>query len=142
MEQRINVIALGVEDVEEAAKFYESLGWKRTKINNPIGQLVAVFFELNHNSVFLGLIPVDALIKEAGLTDLKWDHHSYQTGKTLEYNVSTKDEVSSVIEQARQAGATITSEPSKREWGGYSGYFKDPNGHLWGIVYNPHPELP
>lgn len=60
---------------------------------------------------------------------------------TIGHNVESKEEVDKVIEQARTAGAIITVQPHDTFWGGYSGYFQDPDGHLWEVVWNPHLEI-
>jgi catechol 2,3-dioxygenase-like lactoylglutathione lyase family enzyme len=134
MEPRITVITLGVEDLERAVAFYrDGLGWSTEGIVGTEFEHGAVaFFDLQ-SGIRL------ALWKRA---DIAHDTKIQVTAPnptefTLGHNVGSKEEVDQVMEQAKEAGAKITVPAHDTFWGGYSGYFQDPDGHLWEIVWNP-----
>jgi len=128
MKPRISIITLGVKDLEESTQFYEhGLGLPRMPFEGD-----AVFFELN--GTWLALYPWSALAEDATVSDIGEGFR----GITLAHNVESKPEVDEVIEQANKAGATILKPAQDVFWGGYSGYFSDPNGHLWEVAWNPH----
>lgn len=128
MDARINLITLGVNDLNKSLQFYEQgLGWKRS----PISQENIAFIKLN--GIVLSLYPrhllaEDITINEAG---------SGFSGITLAYNAKSEAEVDDVIKQVEELGATILKQPQKVFWGGYSSYFKDLNGHIFEVAYNP-----
>ncbi|MCG6659908.1 VOC family protein [Halomonas campisalis] len=128
MEQRISLITLGVGDLARARRFYEEgLGWE-------VGMAVdgeVVFFQLN--GLILSLYPRVALARDAGVGD----EGSGFSGIALAHNVRSEPEVDSVLSEAERAGGRIVKLASRAEWGGYSGYFADPDGHLWEVAYNP-----
>ncbi|MBW1852567.1 MAG: VOC family protein [Deltaproteobacteria bacterium] len=128
MKPRISIITLGVKDLEESTQFYEhGLGLPRMPFEGD-----AVFFELN--GTWLALYPWSALAEDATVSDIGEGFR----GITLAHNVESKPAVDEVIEQANKAGATILKPAQDVFWGGYSGYFSDPNGHLWEVAWNPH----
>ncbi len=126
MDQRLSLITLGVSDLARARSFYEGLGWKtRAAPDDDV-----VFFQAGGMIVALWdrkKLEEDSEVKDAG----GWG------GVTLAYNTRSPDEVDSVIEEARKAGATIGREPGETFWGGYSAAFIDPEGHPWEIAHNP-----
>jgi catechol 2,3-dioxygenase-like lactoylglutathione lyase family enzyme len=125
---RISMITLGVVDLETSIKFYkEGLGFP--KMESPPG---IAFFTLNGS--WLGLYPRNALAEDATVSP----EGSGFSGFALAHNVSSEAEVDQVIQQAVSAGATLVEQPQKVFWGGYSGYFKDPDGYLWEVAHNPH----
>ena len=127
MKPRISMITLGVEDLEKSVKFYnEGLGFP--KMDSPPE---VAFFTLD--SSWLGLYSRNALADDAMVSP----EGSGFSGFTLAHNVTSEAEVDQVIEQALSAGATLVKPAQKVFWGGYSGYFKDPDGHLWEIAHNP-----
>jgi uncharacterized protein len=127
MEQRVSLITLGVADLARSRAFYESLGWKTNA--EPADDVV--FFQAI--GMILALWDRKSLATDSGVEDGGgWG------GTTLAHNVRSPAEVDEVIEQARTAGATITREPAKSFWGGYSGVFSDPDGHPWEIAHNPY----
>ncbi len=128
MEQRINIITLGVHDLTVATKFYEALGFKRT----PVGSDAIAAFQLQ--GIVLCLYPEELLAEDATVDNVR----SGFRGVTLAYNARDKAAVDAVLEEAKQAGATIVKEAQDVFWGGYSGYFADPSGHLWEVAWNPH----
>lgn len=127
MKPRISMITLGVRDLQASVKFYEDgLGLPR----RPSPPEVA-FFALN--GTWLGLYGRDALAADAGVSADGQGFRSF----ALAHNVENEAEVDNVVRQAVDAGATLVKAPEKVFWGGYSGYFKDPDGHLWEVAHNP-----
>lgn len=127
MKPRISMITLGVRDLAISVKFYEQgLGFPRMESPPEVA-----FFTLNGS--WLGLYGREALAEDANVPT---DGHGFE-GFTLSHNVQSESEVDEVMDQAIKAGATIVKQPQKVFWGGYSGYFKDPDGHLWEVAHNP-----
>ena len=126
MEQRVSLITLGVADVERAKAFYERLGWRGQTVEE------TVFFQAG--GLALVLWGRAKLASEAGLTDAPTDGFR---GIALAHNVRSVSEVDDVIRLAEQAGATVTQPAAKTFYGGYAGYFTDPDGHLWEVANNP-----
>jgi catechol 2,3-dioxygenase-like lactoylglutathione lyase family enzyme len=128
MEQRISLITLGVADLQRAVAFYENVvGWKPEQ--SPPG---VVFFDLN--GVVLALWPHDELAKDIGVAAAGFPPYR---GYSLAHNVRSEAEVDAIFARMQDHGATIHKHPQKAFWGGYSGYFGDPDGHIWEIAYNP-----
>jgi catechol 2,3-dioxygenase-like lactoylglutathione lyase family enzyme len=133
MEPRISLITLGVEDLERSLKFYrDGLGFPTTWTP----ERGVIFFKTSGTT--LALYPFDKLGQDAG--------PAYEHGKrplfggiTLAHNVRTKSEVDALLRQAEQAGARIVKPAQDAFWGGYSGYFADPDGYLWEIAYGAFP---
>lgn len=128
MNSRINLITLGVADVKRARKFYEALGFEPSKAS----QDDVVFFHMN--GTVLALHPRKTLAEDA---TVKNDGVGFD-GITLAQNVADKNEVAGILAQAQEAGATVVKPAQDVYWGGHSGYFADPDGHLWEIAWNPH----
>ena len=140
MQARIDVITLAVADLERALAFYreglglDSRGVIATEFEgdevNPAGAIA--LFELQ-GGLILSLYPRTELAKDASVP--------LGPPKTGEFSIAqalaSRDEVDAVLAQARAAGATLTDPPHDRPWGIYSGYFRDPDGHLWEILWNP-----
>ena len=126
MDQRLSIITLGVRDVKASRAFYDSLGWT---VATEQGVENIVFY--NMNGFVFGLYPLEGLLEETGEAEPP-------TGAkfTLAYNVSDKATVDSVLSHAAKCGAK-TQNPIERFWGGYSGYFTDPDGHYWEVAFNP-----
>jgi predicted lactoylglutathione lyase len=126
---RLTFVTLGVADVENAAAFYERLGWRRSSGSVP-GEIA--FIKLG--PVVLGLWDHDKLAADAGLPaapPLPF------RGVALAVNVATEAEVDQVLDDAAAAGATPLKPGTRADWGGYSGYFADPDGNAWEVAYNP-----
>jgi catechol 2,3-dioxygenase-like lactoylglutathione lyase family enzyme len=122
------MITLGVRDLAAAVKFYEKgLGFPRMESPPEVA-----FFTLN--GTWLALYGRRALAEDATVSA---EGDGFE-GFTLAHNVESEAEVDAVMNQAIRAGATLVKQPHKVFWGGYSGYFKDPDGHLWEVAYNPH----
>lgn len=127
MKPRISMITLGVENLETAIDFYENgLGLPRK--DSPPG---VAFFTLN--GTWLGLYGREALAEDAGVAA----QGSGFSGISLAHNVASEAEVDALLNQAGAAGATIIKPAAHVFWGGYSGYFSDPDGHLWEVACNP-----
>jgi catechol 2,3-dioxygenase-like lactoylglutathione lyase family enzyme len=131
MEPRISLITLGVADLETSYRFYTALGFPTTR--RPEDGIV--FFQ-NSGST-LALFPYKELADDVGPG---WDvPRSKFTGITLAHNVRERDQVDEVIELARYAGAEVVKPAANTFWGGYSGYFTDPDGYLWEVAWGAFP---
>ena len=135
MKPRITVITIGVDDLEKSLRFYrDGLGLLTEGI---IGQEFefgsVVFFELQAG-LQLALWPRKSIAHDTGLRLSE----PGPTDFTLGHNVSSRAEVDQVMKQAKDAGAVIVKLAQDTFWGGYSGYFQDPDGHLWEVVWNPN----
>ena len=135
MKPRITVITIGVDDMDRALRFYrDGLGLPTEGIvGAEYGDGAVAFFDLQA-CVKLAIWPRKSIAKDARLPE----GPPSSTEFTLGHNVNTREEVDEVMRQARSAGATITVSPQDTFWGGYSGYFLDPDGHLWEVVWNPN----
>ncbi|MHB8241530.1 MAG: VOC family protein [Solirubrobacteraceae bacterium] len=140
MQGRIDVITLAVADLERAHAFYrdglglESRGLLGTEFvgddDNPAGAIA--MFELQ-GGLILSLYPRTELAKDA-----KVPFGPPKSGEfSIGHAVASKAEVDALLRQAEAAGATLTDRPHDRPWGIYSGYFRDPDGHLWEVLWNP-----
>mgnify|MGYP001818720281 FL=1 len=127
MKPRISMITLAVRDLATAIEFYEK-GLCFPRMESPPE---VAFFTLN--GTWLGLYGREALAEDA---KVPVDGNGFE-GFTLAHNVETEKEVDEVIAQAVAAGGQLVKTPEKVFWGGYSGYFKDPDGHLWEVAHNP-----
>jgi hypothetical protein len=121
------MITLGVSDLNRAVVFYrDGLG---LELKSHEGEIA--FFKLRGS--WLALYPWDALAADVGIHA---DGSGFR-GVTLAHNVETPEQVDALLEQAVAAGARLVKQGRKVEWGGYSGYFSDPDGHLWEVAHNP-----
>jgi uncharacterized protein len=138
LKPRITVITLGVDDLEKSLHFYrDGLGFPTEGIIGKEFEHGAVaFFEL-HAGLKLAIWNRKDIAFDTNLKQTK----PSSTEFTIGHNVVSKEEVDEVMEQAKKAGATITVSPHDTFWGGYSGYFQDPDGHLWEVVWNPQWEI-
>ncbi|WP_436717273.1 VOC family protein [Roseiconus lacunae] len=128
---RVNLITLGVADIAASTEFYERLGWKRSTASN---ESVTFFYS---NGTVLGLFGRAALAEDAQVEDSKPGF----TGVALAQNFASEADVDTAFAHAIDSGAAPLKQPQKVFWGGYSGYFADPDGHLWELAYNPFSEL-
>jgi uncharacterized protein len=127
MEQRLSFVTLGVASIERARAFYEALGFKASAAS----QDGVAFFDVG--GIVLSLFGREALAEDAGVRTTE----SGFSGISLAHNVNSESEVDQVLAEAVGAGATLLKPGQKTFWGGYSGYFADPDGHLWEVAYNP-----
>jgi predicted lactoylglutathione lyase len=125
MEPRISLITLGVGDVPRARAFYEQLGWSGQEMEG------TVFVQAG--GMALVLWGRDELTADAAITD---DGGSYG-GIALAHNVRSRAEVDEIVAAAEAAGASVTKRPAETFYGGYAGWFRDPDGHVWEIAHNP-----
>jgi uncharacterized protein len=132
MRQKINLITLGVRDFQKSLAFYEQgLGWKQSPASTDD---MAIF---PMGGIALGLYPRHLLAEDAMVDDQPTGF----SGLTLSHNTRSEREVDDVLNEVQRLGATIVKPAQKVFWGGYSGYFKDLNGHLIEVAYNPFWEL-
>lgn len=128
MKQKLHLITLGVNDFARSLKFYhKGLGWQPSSAS----QDDVAFFPMN--GVVLALYPRDKLAEDAQTSAAG----SGFSGITLAYNAKSQEEVDEVLQSVEKLGATIIKKAEKVFWGGYSGYFADPDGHLWEVAWNP-----
>jgi uncharacterized glyoxalase superfamily protein PhnB len=129
---RISVICLGVKDMVQSIRFYrDGLGFATNeREDNP----KVVFF--NTTGTKFELYPLALLAEDINATEPPQIASGF-AGITLAYNVKSEEEVNEIMELAKKAGAVIAKEPQKVFWGGYNGYFMDPNGYYWEVAYNP-----
>ena len=125
MDARISLVTLGVADVDRARAFYEALGWRGQTVQQ------TVFFQAGGLAVVLW--GRDLLADDAGVDD---DGARF-SGIALAQNVRSREEVDAVLEAVSSAGGTITRRAAETFYGGYAGYFTDPDGHPWEVAHNP-----
>jgi catechol 2,3-dioxygenase-like lactoylglutathione lyase family enzyme len=127
MEQRLSLVTLGVVDLARARRFYEDgLGWVRGNKDDGVA-----FYQMPGGIFALWSRP--ALAEDAGVGD----SGATFSGMALAYNARSREEVDAVLAEAGAAGAEIVKPAHETFWGGYSGYFADPDGHLWEVAHNP-----
>jgi uncharacterized protein len=134
MKARITVLTIGVDDLERSLAFYsQGLGFPTKGIVGREFEHGAVaFFDLQ-SGLKLAVWSREDLAHDSGVPKAARSATEFSLGHT----VRSEEEVDSVMQQAERAGATVVKKPQKTFWGGYSGYFADPDGHLWEIAYNP-----
>ncbi len=134
MEPRFTILTLGVNNLEKAFTFYhEGMGLPS---NGIVGK------ELEHGEVAFFNLKNGMVLALYARKNLAWDAHVKKSSPSptefsIGYTTRNEAEVDSIMAQAKKAGATIARPAEKTFWGGYSGYFQDPDGHLWEIAYNP-----
>lgn len=126
MDQRLSIITLGVRDLQKSRAFYDSLGWK---VATEFQAENIVFYNLN--GFVLALYPLEKFSEETGdITE------PVGSKFTLAYNVDSKEYVDTALAEIEALGGKV--QPAiERFWGGYSGYFQDPDGHYWEVAFNP-----
>jgi catechol 2,3-dioxygenase-like lactoylglutathione lyase family enzyme len=134
MKPRITLLTLGVDDLERAVRFYrDGLGWKTEGIVGKEFEHGAVaFFDL-HGGLRLALWPRKSLAHDVGMAATPRS----ATELSIGHNVASKADVDAAMARAKKAGATIAKPAAETFWGGYAGYFQDPDGHLWEVAWNP-----
>ena len=126
MEQRVTLITLGVTDLRRSRSFYEQLGWRGHEVDE------TVFFQAGAQAIVLW--GRDKVAADAGIDD---DGTSTFGGIVLAHNVGSREEVDHVVSAAATAGAEVTKVPRETFYGGYAGFFRDPDGHVWEVAHNP-----
>ena len=134
MKARVTIITLGVDDLQKSVEFYrDGLGWHTPGIVGTEFEHGAVaFFDLS-SGIKLALWPRDSIAHDTGLAKTARS----PTDFTLASNVNSAEEVDAAMTRARQAGAKIVKAAGKTFYGGYAGYFADPDGHVWEVAWNP-----
>lgn len=128
MDQRLSLVTLGVRDLGRARRFYEDgLGWRRGNRGDDVA-----FYQLG--GMILALWSRAALARDAGVPD---DGRGFG-GFSLAYNARDRGEVDALVARATRAGGKLVKPAVDTFWGGYAGYFTDPDGHLWEVAWNPH----
>lgn len=128
MRQKLNLITLGVNDLKRSMEFYEKgLGWKKSTASTDNLALFSL------GGIVLALYPRKLLAEDATVPDTSTGF----SGITLSYNAKSEREVDEVLEEVEKLGAAIVKPAKKVFWGGYSGYFKDPDSHLIEVAFNP-----
>ena len=138
MRPRVTLITIGVDDLERSLAFYrDGLGLPTKGI---VGQEFehgsVAFFELQ-GGLILAIWPRRDIAHDAGMEE----GPRSPTEFTIGHNVGSRNEVDDVMAQAARGGATIRKEAQDTFWGGYAGYFQDPDGHLWEVAWNPQMEI-
>ena len=129
----VSLITLGISDLERATAFYTALGWERSSASVPG---TVTFF--HGSTAALALFARDDLADDARIPS---GSLAASGAVALAMNVEGPQAVDDFLARARTAGATITRPAERAEWGGYAGYFRDPDGHLWEVAHNPGFEL-
>jgi uncharacterized protein len=134
MKPRITVLTLAVDDVERALRFYrDGLGLPSEGIIGSEFEYGAVAFFNLEGGLRLAVWPRASLAHDSGMKKTPPSATEFSIG----HNVASESEVDRVMDQAGKAGARIVKPAQKTFWGGYAGYFQDPDGHLWEVVFNP-----
>ncbi len=121
------MVTLGVDDLERSRSFYGSLGWRGQTVQE------TVFFQAG--ALVVVLWSRSALADDAGVQDRPGERGF--GGMALAHNVRSRADVDAVVAAAQSAGAQVTRSPADTFYGGYAGYFRDPDGHVWEVAYNP-----
>jgi uncharacterized protein len=127
MRQKLTLLTLGVADLARSEAFYTGLGWQKS----PHGTENLILFDLG--GMLFSLYPREALAEDVGVSA---EGHGF-SGLTLAQNTRSKEETDTVLAEAERLGGTLVKPAQEVFWGGYSGYFRDPDGHLFEVAYNP-----
>ncbi|WP_424943788.1 VOC family protein [Aliiroseovarius crassostreae] len=129
-QNRVTLITLGVESIERSCTYYQALGWEPSAVLPDVA-----FFDMN--GMKFGFFTLEGLARETGrpLDALG------NGAMTLAQNYPSEADVDAAFDKAIRAGATAVTKPTKTDWGGYSGYVADPDGHLWEFAFNPFWDL-
>ena len=128
MDQRVSLIALGVEDLARSKAFYEAMGWRGQQIEG------TVFFQAGGLAVVLW--GRSKLAEDAGARDVHGGPGHF-AGVVVAHNVRSPEEVDEIVATAKRSGGQVTRTPRQTFYGGYAGYFADPDGHMWEVAHNP-----
>ncbi len=132
MKQKLSIVTLGVENIEKSKEFYEGvLRFSPTKDSNEN----VVFYDMG--TMQLGLFQWEELAKDAGVDKAGEGFRRF----AIAHNEPSKEAVDTLFAELKEKGVKIVKEPEEVFWGGYSGYFSDPDGHLWEVAFNPFTDL-
>ncbi|MBL4588463.1 MAG: VOC family protein [Alphaproteobacteria bacterium] len=132
MEQRLSIITLGVQDLVKSRAFYDALGWK---VASEVQSEEIVTYDLI--GMTLALYPLNKLEEDATVKVKPQENSTF----TIAYNVVSTEDVETTLLEAVSAGGKLVKPADKAFWGGYSGYFSDPDGYLWEVAHNPFSQL-
>lgn len=135
MEPRISIVTLGVAELERSSAFYQALGWR------PVARQFEGIRFFRCGCLAMALYPWNKLAEDVGLPAKAPDPKQAFGGITLAHNTRDREAVDEVLAEAKTAGAEIVKPAAEAFWGGYSGYFRDLDGHLWEVAWNPHAPL-
>ncbi|MGH7561736.1 MAG: VOC family protein [Gemmatimonadales bacterium] len=139
MKPRISLLTLAVDDLERALQFYRDGLGLATKgiVGTEFEHGIVAFFQLQ-SGLQLAVWPRASMAADTGLTLSPGGPPQF----TIGHNVNSRDEVDAVMDQAQRAGASMLKPAGQTFWGGYAGYFRDPDGHVWEIAWNPKLTVP
>jgi catechol 2,3-dioxygenase-like lactoylglutathione lyase family enzyme len=126
-----SIVTLGVADLQRSVDFYRALGWEQR------GDLAEGITWFKTSGTWIGIFGYDALAEDVGLEAVPAAELPSYRGITLALNYASEGEVDAALEHATSVGARLVKAATRMEWGGYSGYFADPDGHLWEAAYAP-----
>ena len=126
-----SIVTLGVTDLDRSARFYRDLGWEQR------GNLADGIVWFRTAGTWIGLFGFDELAEDAALTPPAAAELPAYRGVTLAINLPTEEAVDAAFVRAEEVGGRVVKPAHRMDWGGYSGYFADPDGHLWELCYNP-----
>lgn len=129
----VSLITLGAEDIDLLSAFYESLGWQRSQAS-----VEGTITFLRGGALVLAIFGAADLAADAGV---ERDGHGASARVALAMNLGSEAAVDAVLLAVPDAGGRVTKPAERADWGGYSGYFTDPEGHLWEVAYNPSFDL-
>ncbi|UJL45895.1 VOC family protein [Virgibacillus sp. NKC19-16] len=135
---RINLITLGVKDIGNSLKFYRDIGFEASVTGDE--EKPAIVFFKNEGSK-LELFPLEELAKDINEEDPPELSKGGFPGITLAYNAKSETEVDDILQSVKKVGAEVVKEPKKLSWGGYGGYFIDPDGYYWEVAYGSNWEF-
>lgn len=135
MEQRVSIVTLGVADLQRSSAFYEALGWQ------PVARQFEGIRFFRCGCLTMALYPWDKLAEDVGFRAEAPDPAQTFSGVSLAHNTRSREAVDDVLAEAKLAGAEVVKPAADAFWGGYSGYFRDLDGHLWEVAWNPHAPL-
>jgi predicted lactoylglutathione lyase len=128
---RLNLVTLGTRDIVKAHRFYKELGFDLS-IRGPEPQPAVIFFRNEGSRI--SLYPIEELARDINSSNPP-EYSDAFSGITLAYNAKSAEEVDRVMARAEQVGAKIVKQPEKTDWGGYGGYFSDPDGYCWEVAF-------
>ncbi|APC47741.1 glyoxalase [Virgibacillus halodenitrificans] len=135
---RINLITLGVKNIKKSLQFYRDIGFKASVIGGEEAPII-VFF--NNEGSKLELFPLEELAKDIDDKNPPELSKGGFSGITLAYNAKSEAEIDSIFQLVKEVGAEVVKEPQSLSWGGYGGYFVDPDGYYWEVAYGSNWEF-